>query len=248
MREEGRHEIEVHVGGICIRDNNGDLEVLAAKRSDDRELYPGKWECGGGSIKPGESFQEAIKRQHKEELGIDSNVIMPLGFYNIKTDKIPQKIIPGLYILCEASGEAKVDGKEIVECKWISVEKIADIDFIPGMIEQIKKSAEVFKKLTIVYVPCKDEEEAKNIGDSLIGKHLAACINIIPISSLYNWQGKRCEENEAVMIAKSISSKLEQIEEDIKKLHSYERPCILKFKADANPEYIEWLKDEVKKG
>ncbi|PIV52816.1 MAG: divalent-cation tolerance protein CutA, partial [Elusimicrobia bacterium CG02_land_8_20_14_3_00_37_13] len=43
----------------------------------------------------------------------------------------------------------------------------------------------------VVFVTCSTEKEAKKIARTLVGKKLAACVNIIPkISSLYWWQGK----------------------------------------------------------
>lgn len=38
IREEGRHRIEVHVAGVCVRSKNGQWEVLIAKRSPRRAL------------------------------------------------------------------------------------------------------------------------------------------------------------------------------------------------------------------
>ncbi len=99
--------------------------------------------------------------------------------------------------------------------------------------------------LAIVYVPCKDRKEATVIGEALIDQRLVACINIFPISSLYNWKGKKVEESESVMIAKSIASKVPQIEDAVKKMHSYEIPCILKLKADVNKEYAAWVNSMV---
>ena len=52
MREEEIHRIEVHVAGICFKDD----KVLVAKRSPDMALLPSLWECGGGSVARGENF------------------------------------------------------------------------------------------------------------------------------------------------------------------------------------------------
>ena len=246
MREENRHEIEVHVAGICLRENNHSMEVLIAKRSDDRKIYPGYWECGGGQIKPGETFNEAVVRQHQEELDIVSKVIVPVGTYDISIPDLPQKIIPGVYFLCEVIlGNPKVDEKELVECKWVKIDKINDYNIIPGLDKQINKASEFFQRLSIVYVPCKNEDEAKKISRSLMDNQLVACTNIVPISSIYNWKGKAVEDSEVVVLIKTIRDKLELIEEHVKKLHSYEVPCILHFNADANEEYVDWIKDEV---
>jgi periplasmic divalent cation tolerance protein len=246
MREENRHEIEVHVAGICLRENNNSIEVLIAKRSDDRNIYPGYWECGGGQIKPGESFKDAVVRQHKEELNIISKAMIPVGTYEINVLDLPQKLIPGVYFLCEVIlDDPKVDNREFVECKWIKIDEVNDYKVIPGLDKQIIKCLELYQKLSIVYVPCKNEDEAKKISRSLMDNNLAPCTNIVPISSIYNWKGKAIENSEVVVLIKTIKDKLPLIEEQVKKLHSYEVPCILHFNADANEEYVDWIKDEV---
>ena len=45
--------------------------------------------------------------------------------------------------------------------------------------------------MSLIYVICQDEEEAKNIGKKLLKKKLCACINIIDgIYSMYFWPPK----------------------------------------------------------
>jgi len=79
MREDGVGLIEAHVSGVCF---SGDL-VLVAKRAQNREIYPNLWECGGGQVRPGENFEEAVLRQLEEELGVKAKVIAPFKAYEI---------------------------------------------------------------------------------------------------------------------------------------------------------------------
>jgi len=48
-REEKQYKLEVHVAGVCFRETKTDIEVLVVKRQSNKELYPNKWECGGGA-------------------------------------------------------------------------------------------------------------------------------------------------------------------------------------------------------
>ena len=68
MREKNKILIEVHVAGFVFRNNQGVIELLVAKRSDNREIYPSYWECGGGQVSHAENFEAAVIRQIKEEL------------------------------------------------------------------------------------------------------------------------------------------------------------------------------------
>lgn len=47
------------------------------------------------------------------------------------------------------------------------------------------------EKFRLVYITCKDNEEAKKIGKTLVESKLCACVNIInQMQSLYIWEGK----------------------------------------------------------
>lgn len=141
MREQQKHKIEVHVAGICLKETEYDIEVLIAKRKENKELYPGKWECGGGQVKEGENFEEAIKRKMKEELGVIVDGVMVLGTYEIITPQLPQKKIPGVKFVCFWNSyvngkEPQIKKEEFSEWKWQSINELDNIDFIPGIKEE----------------------------------------------------------------------------------------------------------------
>ena len=60
---------EYHIVVMAILKNEND-EILVTKRSQNK-LIPGKWECTAGSVIAGETSANAIKREIKEEIGID---------------------------------------------------------------------------------------------------------------------------------------------------------------------------------
>ena len=46
-RENGIHEIEVHVAALCFSEKNGKTKLLIGKRAKNRQIFPDYWECGG---------------------------------------------------------------------------------------------------------------------------------------------------------------------------------------------------------
>lgn len=151
MREKHRHKIEVHVAGICLRETDYDIEVLIAKRRENKELYPGKWECGGGQVKKGETFEIAIKRKMKEELGVVIKNTLVFGTYKIDTPKLEQKIIPGIKFVCFLDSYSDGKGPQIKdedfsEWKWQSINSLSEIDFIPGIEQEINIAWEFYSK------------------------------------------------------------------------------------------------------
>ena len=47
-------------------------------------------------------------------------------------------------------------------------------------------------------------------------------------------------------MAKTLEKNYKKIKEEVKKMHSYDVPCILKIDAEANESYDKWVKEEVK--
>ena len=101
--------------------------------------------------------------------------------------------------------------------------------------------------MRIVYVTCKDMDEAKKISRHLIENKLVACANIFPINSIYSWEGKIKEDNEVVVLLKTRDNNYENIESEIKKLHSYDIPAIYSWTVDKiNKDYLTWIKKDTK--
>ncbi len=100
--------------------------------------------------------------------------------------------------------------------------------------------------MIVVYITCKNAKEAKKIGKAMVEKKLAACANYFPVNSVYEWEGKLQEDNEFVLLLKTVDENFGKVREEVKKMHSYEVPCILKINVEANNEYGEWVKRQIK--
>ena len=100
--------------------------------------------------------------------------------------------------------------------------------------------------MALVYVTCKDKKEAEKISSCLLKKRLIACANIFPIRSIYWWKNKIVNNSEYLMIAKTNDKNFKKAAAEVKKLHSYEIPCILRINAAANKEYEEWANKEMR--
>lgn len=101
--------------------------------------------------------------------------------------------------------------------------------------------------MILIYATCKDVEEAKKISQALLEKKLVACTNFFPVTSMYSWKGSVNNDNEVVLILKALGKNFKEIEKEIKKVHSYECPCIISIKvSDANKEFLKWIKKEIK--
>ena len=52
-------------------------------------------------------------------------------------------------------------------------------------------------------------------------------------------------DDEVVIIAKTNEKNFSKVKTEVKKLHSYQIPCILKIGAEANEEYDDWVENEI---
>jgi periplasmic divalent cation tolerance protein len=97
----------------------------------------------------------------------------------------------------------------------------------------------------VIFVTTSSPAEAEKIGRALVNERLVACANIVSrVRSIYRWQGKICDEHEALMVLKSRSAKIQKIIRRVKSLHSYTVPEIIALPILAgSKEYLRWIRE-----
>jgi periplasmic divalent cation tolerance protein len=103
-------------------------------------------------------------------------------------------------------------------------------------------------ELIIAYIPSPTQEVAQTMALHLLEQKLIACANIVPSISMYWWQGENKTQEEHILIVKTLPNQTQKLEEEIKKVHPYQTPCILKISARANEQYYRWVSHEVAPG
>jgi periplasmic divalent cation tolerance protein len=100
----------------------------------------------------------------------------------------------------------------------------------------------------VVLMTAANGEEAARLADLMIGAHLAACVQILPeVESVYRWEGKIERQSETLLLAKTTRSKFEELETEVRALHSYDTPEIIALPIVAgSARYLEWLSAGVK--
>lgn len=144
----------VSVAGLVLNEHN---QVLLVK-SPDRG-----WEYPGGIVEFGESLQDALKREIKEESGVDAEII---GFVGL-CKNLERNIVNIDFICKYISGEITTS-EESTEVKWFSMEDaVMAVDFpltkkrIRNMLSQ-DKNVHIFSfKKEPFYI---SDDEAFSIG------------------------------------------------------------------------------------
>jgi periplasmic divalent cation tolerance protein len=98
----------------------------------------------------------------------------------------------------------------------------------------------------IVLVTAPNEEDAGRIGRALVEERLAACANIIrSIRSIYRWEGRIEDEQEALMIVKTKKELFQRVKERVIALHTYSVPEIIALPIVSGSEpYLNWIQQE----
>ena len=127
--------------GACLF--NGD-KILIVRRN--KPPSKGKWSLPGGVVELGESLREAIKREIKEELGVEMKIGGLLGvFERIKRDA--QNRVEYHYVLVDfwgwiSEGDILLND-EIQEVRWFNMEEteylLQDTTLIAHIRDALKK-------------------------------------------------------------------------------------------------------------
>ncbi len=102
------------------------------------------------------------------------------------------------------------------------------------------------EKVCMVYVTTKDVAQAETIASVLLDERLVVCANIIPgVISFFRWEGRIDRSDEAILLLKIRQGLFPAVEERIRKLHTYDVPCIACYDAEAvSPAFRSWVMAE----
>lgn len=97
-----------------------------------------------------------------------------------------------------------------------------------------------------IYITAPDREAALALARTLVGERLVACANLLDgVTSVFWWDGKLCEESEAVLVCKTRGDLVDKVIARVRELHSYACPCVVALPIEAgNPAYLDWIRTE----
>ncbi len=122
-------EARIIIGvGAVIEDGAG--RILLVKHLPERGgFWQGKWICPGGELELGETIEDGIRREVKEETQLEIDLVRPLTPF----DRIVQSngstslhVIYVDYLARVTGGELKA-GSDIGEAMWVEKERLPEI-------------------------------------------------------------------------------------------------------------------------
>lgn len=97
----------------------------------------------------------------------------------------------------------------------------------------------------VVLTTASSPELAEELAKKIIESKLAACVQVQQIRSYYMWKGVACNEPECLLFIKARSAQYQELEDFVRKHHTYETPEIIQLPIVAGfSPYLQWI-DEV---
>lgn len=111
------------LGGIAALIYNPTTEkYLLLRRSSQRDFQAGAWECVTGRVDQGESYEQALHREVREEIGVDVKIDFIIGtthFY--RGEQTPVNELLGVLYACTIVGSNPPQfGDEHSEMCWVT--------------------------------------------------------------------------------------------------------------------------------
>jgi len=126
----------VGVGGVLVQDG----KVLLIRRG--KEPLRGRWVVPGGTVEPGETLEEALVREMREETGLE---VVPTALLTV-VDAIHREDGQLVYhyvildYLCRLlSGEARA-GSDAEALAWAGLEELESFDLPPKALEVVREA------------------------------------------------------------------------------------------------------------
>ncbi len=150
-RSEGvrRSGVWLGVGGLVRR---GDSVLAVKKRYG---ATKGLWTMPGGFVSPGETLDEAVVREIREETGVETAVC---GIIAVRTGVLRTGVSDNLVLFSMEylSGEPAPDGRELSEARFLSREELLQDPTVTELLRRLALSAAKSPLVFEVFHPRRD--------------------------------------------------------------------------------------------
>ncbi|MCG2864377.1 MAG: divalent-cation tolerance protein CutA [Vulcanisaeta sp.] len=98
----------------------------------------------------------------------------------------------------------------------------------------------------VIFVTVPNKDVGVELARHLVSNRLVACVNVVDgLKSIYYWEGRVEEDNEALLIIKSRKDRLDDIINAVRGKHPYKVPEIIALPIIGGlKDYLAWI-DEV---
>ncbi|MBI5034406.1 MAG: NUDIX domain-containing protein [Chloroflexi bacterium] len=114
-----------HAGIGALVQRRSDGKYLLLKRSAEKDMGGGEWECVTGRVEQGESFSLAVSREVREELGVAAQIEFLIGTMHLFRGKcVPENEMLGVQYCCTIADSRPIKpSAEHSEYRWVTLEQ-----------------------------------------------------------------------------------------------------------------------------
>lgn len=124
------------IGVVKLDDDRDDGCILLLKRNARRRTSPNKWQTPSGFMKEGESAEEAVLREVKEETAIEGTIRKSGSAFEVVDEWARWIIIP--FLISVKSDKVVIDTREHSEFRWVKVDEVSSFECVKGIEEDLK--------------------------------------------------------------------------------------------------------------
>jgi periplasmic divalent cation tolerance protein len=102
-------------------------------------------------------------------------------------------------------------------------------------------------EVLLVLVTAPTTEVAAGLARALVEARLAACGSVVPgLRSIYRWEGRVCDEPEALLLLKTTRRRFEALRDEVLRRHPYQVPEVVALPVEAGAAaYLAWVAEQV---
>jgi 8-oxo-dGTP diphosphatase len=134
-------EQQFYVGIHGVIANRG--RILVLRRAPGMPYRPGSWDLPGGHLALGESFEDCLIREVKEETGLDVSIERMLGMHSMFSEPYLQALYACRLRVFQ---NLHLRPDEHIEHRWVTLVEMEGLELIPylesilkrGMLEYVK--------------------------------------------------------------------------------------------------------------
>ena len=125
-------------GGLIVRAGR----VLLGRRAPHRRICPDTWDMIGGHLEPGETLEQVLVRELREEIDVAPTVFSPVGMIDF-TEEAGEAVHFHIFRVDAFTGAPRLANPEHTALRWFSwAEALALPDLASGRYRPIFKAVE----------------------------------------------------------------------------------------------------------